>query len=301
MRRSPTLCSLKEALTIALVALTVFLASLLTAQAATRRDARGNLNAVKTLTPDESDSFLSSFRNQRMSGEYCLKFELLDLPRNGDPIPYHGVLWGTWNNLGPLTRISLWAKDAQSEEDRIHLLIQGGLEPRVWVKVRGVDEVERLKMEDLMAPLVGSLIYTAFDIQMPFIHWDATYSTSKRVKGRPAHIYRMTPPATFQRAYPGISNVTMTVDGGFQALLNANVMGPEGKFLKTMSVLSFKKIKDDWIVKSIELKDQTTGDKSRFTVLAAALNVDLPDEIFYPESVKSPAALPPAEAFISLR
>ena len=299
--RHPTLGFLKDALTLGLIALIVFLASFVTSHAATRRDARGNLSPVKALKPEESEGFLDSFRNQRMSGEYCFKFELLELPRRGDPVPYYGVMWGTWNNIGPLTRISLWAKGAKSEADHIHMLVQGGLQPRVWVKVRGVDEVTRLKMEDLLAPLVGSLIYTSFDIQMPFVHWKGKYHTSKRVKGRPAHIYRMTPPETFQRAYPGISGVTMTVDGGFQALLRADVTGPEGKILKTMSILSFKKIKDDWIVKSIELKDQSTGDKSRFTVLAAAINLDLPDEVFFPESVKKPIALPPAEAFISLR
>lgn len=299
--RCPKLSFVRDVLTIGLVTLVVILASLMNAQAATRRDTRGNLNEVKKLNPEESDSFLDSFRNQRLEKEYCFKFELLDLPRRGEPVPYYGVMWGTWNRIGPLTRISVWPKDAKSEEDHIHMLIQGGLQPQVWVKIRGVNEVTRLKTEDMLAPLVGSLLYTPFDVQLPFTHWSGKYVNSKRVKGRPAHIYRMTPPETFQRAYPGISNITMSVDGGFQALLQANVMGPNGSFLRTMSVLSFKKVGDDWIVKSIELKDQTTGDKSRFTVLAAALNLDLPEDVFFPENVKNPIALPAADKFISLR
>ena len=297
----PTPSFRRNALTVGLFAFALLSLAFNPSHAATRRDVRGNLSPVKTLDAEDSKGFLDSFRNQRMSSEYCFKFELLELPRRKDPIPYYGIMWGTWNNVGPLTRIALWAKDAKSEADHLHILVQGGLEPRVWVKVRGTNEVERLKMEELLAPLVGSLIYTSFDIQMPFIHWEGKYHTSKRVKGRPAHIYRMTPPDSFQRAYPAISGVTMTVDGGFQALLRADVTGPEGKILKTMSVLSFKKVKDDWIVKSIELKDQTTGDKSRFTVLAAALHLDLPAEIFYPESLKNPIAPPPADAFIALR
>lgn len=301
MMQCPAFSFRRNALMVGLFAFVILLVSLSVSHAATRRDARGNLSSVKTLNHEESKGFLDSFRGQRMSGEYCFKFELLELPRRGDPIPYYGIMWGTWNNIGPLTRISLWAKDAKSKHDHLHILVQGGLQPQVWVKVRGVDEVKRLKMEELLAPLVGSLIYTSFDIQMPFVHWEGKYHTSKRVKGRPAHIYRMTPPDSFQRAYPAISGVNMTVDGGFQALLRADVTGPEGKILKTMSVLSFKKIKDDWIVKSIELKDQTKGDKSRFTVLAAALNLDLKDEIFYPESVKNPIAPPAADKFVSLR
>jgi hypothetical protein len=64
--------------------------------------------------------------------------------------------------------------------------------------------------------------------------------------------------------------------------------------LRTLSLVDLKKIGDQYIVKSIDLRNDLTRDKTRFQVTAAALGLTFASAVFEParlgEDIKSPEA-----------
>ena len=71
-------------------------------------------------------------------------------------------------------------------------------------------------------------------------------------------------------------------------------IGDEGRVLKTLKLVALKKVDDRMIVKSVDLRNEETGDKTEFIVTGAAMGLDLPAGIFEPaslaEAVRPPAA-----------
>ena len=61
-----------------------------------------------------------------------------------------------------------------------------------------------------------------------------------------------------------------------------------GDPLKTISILDLKKIEERWIVKSFEVRDERTRDKTRFLVKAVAFDDDLPEAWFSPTGPAGP-------------
>ena len=47
---------------------------------------------------------MASFRAQRLEGDFCFKFQLEQKPRWGKTVRYHGVMYGSWNERGPVSR-----------------------------------------------------------------------------------------------------------------------------------------------------------------------------------------------------
>ena len=62
--------------------------------------------------------------------------------------------------------------------------------------------------------------------------------------------------------------------------------------LKTLSILDLKKIGDQWIVKSVDFRDETTRNKTRFAVTAAALNQNFPSALLTRRIWLKPAGTP---------
>ena len=58
-----------------------------------------------------------------------------------------------------------------------------------------------------------------------------------------------------------------------------------------MTLIDLKKVGEQWLVKSIDLRNNVTRDKTRLTFKAAALGLTLPAETFAPAKVGEP--LPP--------
>ncbi|GAB4285994.1 MAG: hypothetical protein Tsb0018_12290 [Opitutales bacterium] len=284
-----------------LSAVTLVWSTTLWGATATRRDAKGNLNPVRKISHEEGEQRLAAFRNQRLSGDYCFQFELVEKPRRGEATHYYGLLWGRWTPFGPQTRLSLWPKQPVTDIDRIQVLVYGGPQPQAWLKAQGSTEVQAIKDADLLNPLIATLLYTPFDLQMPFIFWEKwSYEGATRLQGRPTHLFSMYPPEGFVKANPNIGSVRIALDEGFNVMLRAQVVSPNGKIEREFSAISFKKVGEQWVVKSIKLVDLTTRDKSQFTVLSAALNPGLDPSIFDPNTLATMPELPKSLEFVSL-
>jgi len=153
---------------------------------------------------------------------------------------------------------------------------------------------------ETLQPLAGT-DFTVFDLQMPFLHWpDFVYEGLAKVRGRPAHRFLLFPPTDFVAARPGLSGVRIYIDTQFQALVQAEQLGAEGKTAKSVTLLDLKKVGEQWLVKSVDLRNHATRDKTRLTFRAAALDLALPAETFDPAQLAQPAPSVPREKLQAL-
>lgn len=233
---------------------------------------------------------LASFRNVGIHGAYWLRFELRVMPRKGDERTLHGEIFGAPGAEGPLTRLIVDdpANQGGSHEERY--LLHGGARQTAWRWNAGehgvtphplsqTDWLERVQDTDL----------TLFDLQMPFMSWtDFVYEGVANVRGRPAHAFLLYPPESFGREAPSgavPAAVRVFLDTQFSALTQAEWVDRAGQPLKTITVLDLKKVGDQWIIKSIDLRNHQTRAKTRFSATAAALELDLSGELFEPAAL----------------
>ncbi len=242
----------------------------------------------------EARQALEQLRQQGIAGSYYLAFELRVMPRRGAERLMRGSLWGSRNASGPLTRVSIVPPPGGGAERR--LLIQNGSHAAVWRWEEG-RPVEMLGVTALFDPVVPGTELTAFDLEMPFIYWnDFVYEGLVRFLGRPAQVLLLRPPPEFAAKYPALQGVRVHLDTQFHALMQTELIGADGAVLKTVSLLDLKKVGEQWVPKTFDLRDEVSHDKTRFGVTAAALNLEFSPVLFEParlsEAVRPP---PPAE------
>lgn len=247
--------------------------------------------------PDQSEGrkILEGFRRQGIAGDYYLEFDLRVLPRRGDTrVVSGGRLWGGRNDTGPVSRVELPAVDGA---DVRRLLVQNGANGSVWVgpAVAGIATGGVLDAAALFTPLAGTDL-TAFDLQMPFLYWnDFVFEGLAPVRGRPAHVFLMYPPDSVAALKPELAGVRVYLDTQFGALVQAEQIGGGERVLKSITVLDLKKVDDQWMVKTIDLRDEATRNKTQFVVTGAALGLDFSGVIFDVAQLSEAVTPPPRE------
>lgn len=233
----------------------------------------------------EGARILAEFRQAGIAGDYWLSFELRVMPRRGEERTVRGAMLGTRNAFGPVTRLALAGES---------WLIESGPTPAAWRQAGG-----QTAGVAATAALAGTGV-TVFDLQMPFLYWrDFLYEGRAIVRGRPAHSFILRPPAgDAQAAPPGLTGVRVLLDVEFQALVQAEELGENNAVRKTLSLLELKKVGEQWLVKSIDVRDARTRDKTRFTVTAAALGLHWPERLFAPEALAAPLPGPPEGSIV---
>lgn len=247
--------------------------------------------------PDQAEGgrILASFRNLGIQGDYWLKFELRVMPRKGDERTLHGEMFGRQGPDGSLTRLLV---DDPANKGGSHLdlyILKGGRAPEAWHWNAGQRGITPARVEGaaLLEPVKDTDL-TLFDLQMPFLQWtDFAYEGVANIRGRPAHAFLLYPPAGF--SHEKLAAVRVFLDTQFNAMTQAEWVDAAGKPLKTVTVLDLKKTGDQWIVKSIDLRNHATRAKTRFALTAAALALDLPEQAFEPAAISRPNPPVPAD------
>ncbi|MDQ5977899.1 MAG: hypothetical protein QG602_871 [Verrucomicrobiota bacterium] len=232
----------------------------------------------------EGARILSEFRQAQIAGDYWLSFELRVMPRKGAERTVTGALLGTPGTGGPLTRITIgdgaW-------------LIETGPQPSAWT-VNG-DVVETAAPGQALAD-TG---VTVFDLQMPFLYWkDFIYEGHARVRGRPTYSFILRPPAGQEVPLPELTGVRVLIDTQFQAMVQAELLGAGNTALKTIALLELKKVGEQYLPKSLDVRDHRTRAKTRFTVRAAALDLHWPAEAFTPAGLTTPPPAAPSDKVV---
>jgi len=269
--------------------------SFLAPAAQAQKESRPPPNYAQLSPPDQAEgrAIVEAFRQQGIAGDYYLEFQLQVLPRHGAEQVLSGRLWGSRNAAGPVSRVSVSAFSADARSGEVRLLIQGGPMPQVWQWTEGSGApVAPLGVGALFEPVAGTDL-TAFDLQMPFLYWpEFVYEGLARMHGRPAHQFLFYPPADVAGRNPTLRGVRAYLDTQYTALVQVEMIGENDQALKTLSILDLKKIGDQWIVKSVDCRDESIRNKTRFAVTAAALNQRFSSMVFDPRSLAEPAVVP---------
>jgi hypothetical protein len=241
---------------------------------------------------EEAARILDRFRRAGVAGEFFFEFDFRALPRRGDERIYKGRLWGGRTAQGTAFRVEL--ADAAGATQR--LLILSGEQAAIWRLING--RVAKVDVADSFAPLVPGVEVSAFDLQMPFLHWPgATLEKITRILGRPAYAYLFrTPPEVLAR-HGGVTAARAYLDTQFNALTQTELIGPAGRLVKTFALVSLKKVGEQYIPKQADYRNEITRDKTRFQVTGAALNLRLPAAVFEPGGLPTPVD-PPSSALI---
>jgi hypothetical protein len=252
---------------------------------------------MERIDQEEGARRMAAFRGQRLQGDYCFRFELEHLPRREKKVTYYGTMWGSWNEEGPVIRIELVERDALEAEatnaSLIELIIQNGLSPKVWSRNSDSEVFRLLEGDAIFEPVIPGVVYSAFDLQMPFVYWDEfTYEGPGRVQSRVAQQFLMRPPEGSVAGERGIGSVRIGLDDAYDALLRVEVLDADAKELSRFTVESFKKVQGQYIVKEVTLKDYTTRDRTRFKVEAASVGMDLGAALFNPDVAADPMGIP---------
>ena len=249
---------------------------------------------MERIDTEEGAKRLAAFRRQRLVGDFCFEFELAHKPRRGRTIPYQGIMWGSWNESGPITRFrvsSVLPKDGgfANSSEGVELIIQNGVAPQAWIRRNDGSDFVLIEGEALFEPIMPGLLYSPFDLQMPFIYWkDFTYEGPTLVGvTRVAQQFLMQPPVLSTSAERGISGVRVGLDDTYNALWRIEVVNAESEVASRFAVESFKKIQEQYIVKRITLMDYTSRDRTTFEVKAAAVGLSLNRDSFCPKSARS--------------
>jgi hypothetical protein len=226
------------------------------------------------------------FRQAGIAGEYYLEFDLRVMPRRGEERVFHGKMWGGRNEQGPVVRVAV----ADSAGNERRLLIQNGENSAVW---RSDSTSDTPHLVESFEPLVPGVELTAFELQMPYIYWpDAVLKGVQRMRSRPTHVFLFHPPAAWAAQHPGIGWVRAYLDTQFNAPVQTELLDPQGNVLQTLSLVDLKKVGDQYIVKSVDQRNEATRDKTRFQVTAAALGLEFSRVVFEPAHLNEPLQSP---------
>ena len=102
-------------------------------------------------------------------------------------------------------------------------------------------------------------------------------------------------PATFSAPKPGVAAARAYLDTQYNALMQTELIGGDGRVLKSFSLIDLKKVGEQWLPKSADFRNAVTRDKTRFQVTGAALNLALPAEVFEPAGLAAEARPPAVE------
>lgn len=252
---------------------------------------------VWPLTEEESGEFWRNFRVLRPAATYSFEFTLRHMPRRGDGPEFKGILWGGLTNRGTVTRIVL--HPVGSPDETVEYLAINAREPELW-RWSPASGLEAIDGAESLDPLIQGVLFSPFDVAMPFLYWDDyDYLRSERVRGRSAHVFNLTPPLDGDDAvYPDIGVVEVAVDSQFNAMLQIEVHDPDGDHARSMNMLNFRRAGERWIVRTMDLVDEDSRDKTRFSITGAAFDIPLSAADFTPASLGGNRPVVEAEEFV---
>lgn len=250
----------------------------------------------RTLKKEEAAKVLADFRNYRVRGDRRMRFVITHVDRRSDDeTRYTGELCATWGAAGMVTRLDIRPEGKPTSATRAFLIVNGAAPALYEI---GPDAAPRRADADALKPLLPGLVFTPYDLQLPFVHWsDNQYRETERFRTRPTDFFRMTPPADFKKAHPQIGAVNLGFDRAYHALMRAETLDGENRPLRDLRAEAFGKIKGQWIIREMKLRDEKTRDSDTLEVVSAALGLDLPAETFSPEGLAKPLPVTPEAEF----
>ncbi len=243
---------------------------------------------ASSLDADEARNLLESFRSYSYPDDYCFRFRVRHYPYRKKTVEAFGTLWGIFD---PVTRthyqrVHLEAKDPDSPRSFVAIgryLFVRGPNPEVWKLGDNCGTVQ-LHPEEWSSPLIGDMSITVGDMLMPFLYWEKSeYIGPSQVKARPAQSFVMLPPVESGDS-PSLS-VRVAFDDEFKGLLQSEWLSDNGHVLRSIELVSLKKVQGQYIPRTMDYRDLPRRDKTRIDIQAAAMRVHLDPLLFIPSNL----------------
>ena len=240
---------------------------------------------VHRLTDEEALERWNEFLNSQTAPYYTFAMELEHRPRRGESVYYDAMMFGKTRGNDFSIRLDISAREGGSSTTSFLIISESG-KNKIY-RSRG-EKIEQLDESQWHVPLIEGLIYTPFDILMPYKHWPWKYYGAGRV-GRALHFFDLLAPEGFASE---ISLVRVGLSREFNAPFQTEYFDSQKKLMRTMSLSSVKKFQENWITKQIEMQDAQLRDKDRLTIMRGSFT-PLPPEIF-DAKILNVSALTPA-------
>jgi len=241
--------------------------------------------------PAAAQQALDALRYAHLKDKFALSLRFQGQgPRSTAPA-YYGQLYGQ-GQTGLTLRLDLEPvrKKRSDLSQHNHWLIQQGPQPAVFVS-EALQNGKELHMDKWLAPIAQGLVYAPFDLLMPFIYWPSRYIETQRYANRLLHLYEITPPPAWANLHPDHQHIRLYIDSQLHILMKAECLDAQHQITRTIKVESFKKAHQQWVIKTIEVKDHIHSNKTQLCIEAAALNVRFDDHLLSLPALSRP--LPP--------
>ena len=240
----------------------------------------------------EQKSYLQSLRNQRIDGDYCLKFQIIHKPRRGSSQYYNGALYGSFSENRSMIRVLIETTGLLDNELSAHteiqaeMIIHGGVSPSAWFRRNQNDSFLLMQSTETFDPLVPNILFRTFDLQMPYVHWQNYMYVGPDRIGRAGgvQVFNMYPPPESPAALAGVGFVRIALDNSYSALRRASIILIGEVVESVLETRSFAKVQNQWILSEVALSDPMTKDCTSFKVISVALGITLDSSIFNPVS-----------------
>lgn len=237
------------------------------------------------LTPEQGQAFLAGFQNSRLTGDLCLRFEIVHKPRQGESLPaVQGTLWAASHGSYQFLRGEI--KDTHGKPALAFITIKSTKGGRAWVSRRGA-AAQVLDDKAPLIPLAEGLILSPFDLQLPFTHWPTTAYLTTEKRRRPVHTFDALNQVGHEPA-----KVNFAIDRVYGVLVQASCFDANGKLTRTTQVEEFSKVDDQWMLAACSVRDETTRDADLLRITEVALGDKFAPAIFEPATLGQPAAQP---------
>lgn len=257
--------------------------------AAQSRHSRPNPEYLQLGKPDQEKGrrILQAFRDRGMyAGDNYFEFDLRVMPRRAEERTVPGRMWTGEKDGHPVFRFVIHPGVKDHER---RMLVHNSIQGEVWSWA--ADREPALQPLPVASQFegVGGTNVAAFDLQMGYLYWpEFVYEGVSKVRGRPADTFLLYPPDEVKNGMPALSGVRVYLDSQYGAPVDAEYIGEDGKTFKKVSIVDLKRVDEQWIVKSIDFRDEKTRDKTRFSLTAAAVGLDTASTLFDPEMLEQP-------------
>lgn len=256
---------------------------------------------ASTLSDEDAKALLESFRSYSYPDDYCFRFRVRHYPYRKKTVEAYGTLWGLFD---PVTRthyqrVHLEKRDPESPRNFLPIarfLFIRGPYPEVWTIDESGEPVS-LDPEHWSKPLIEEMSVTVSDMLMPFLYWENShYEGPSQVKARPAQSFLLSPPAD-SGGVCVMPSVRVAFDDEFKGLLQSEWLADDGSILRSIELVSLKKVQEQYIPRTMDYRDLGKRDKTRIDIQAAAMRVQFDSSVFVPSNLDEPPPLVPSSDF----
>ncbi len=259
--------------------LTIFMSTVIVLIFVSEASAKINrgFNKVVELTTTEANNMWRNFSNARIAGDYVMSFTITHSPRRGENVEYVGELFGTRVGDGTLTRIRVKKAFPADAPISDFILSNSKKNAKVW-KASG-NKFEEIDKKDWFKPLIDGLIFSPFDLLMPYVNWQHKYVGGGRI-GQAVHFFELSP--ADDEIANGSKKVRIAITREFNSPAQTDIFDKNGILTKTVALGSVKKFDGLWLIKEISARDEISRDKDKLKFNSAAVNVVIPHSVFDP-------------------